>query len=200
MKYIKGFSYLNESNSPMPIIGFVFYFDGIFFYGAYPTFHEFAYQVAEYFGTDEGDRIYLDPYYLYEDIRNLFDYSESTANNFSSMVLWTGIKPKDTTNFSDTVSSGNPFLTCETLSKHFSDVKEVMAKYPKGNERDPIYLSLSIENNPSLIDQYSKYDESSPGDEYDENMFNLSDILKGIKGGSEDLKKMVKYLDIKRFI
>jgi hypothetical protein len=199
MKYINKFNQINESNSTMPLIGFVFYFDGHFHIGSYPTFHEFAQEVVGYSSESEDDRIYLDPNYLYQDLVASYDDSEQTAIIFEGMVLWTCVKPRPTNKFYHVVSSQNPFIMGETLLKYFYDIKEIMLKYPQGNQEDPRYLSLSIENDPDLIDRYGEYDNTKPqGYEYGENMFSLKEILKGVNPQSKELKaKMVFYLRIK---
>jgi len=208
MKHLHKYVNLNEAEkSPVPSapsavtpIGFILYIRSRWYYGAFPTFHDFAGRVFEDFtGYDVETEFFGDIGHLKGSFFSSFESNgeggDMVSSDIDSMNFWWGATPKCASNILlDLYCYGDPYKAASELDLAFSGLKPLMSKWRNGMDSDPGFIGLSIANNPSQLDRYMEYAETE--DAY----FDRDDILDSIKTGSKELQALVKYHKIKKFI
>jgi len=211
MKHIHKYVNLNEAEeAPIPPasprkfvspIGFIIYLRNCWYYGAFPTFHDFACQVYEDFsGMDVENEFFgemaLLKNSLWEAIEGNGQGGELANDDIDNMSLWWGMTPKCAPNILlQHYYPGNPYTAAKALDLAFSGTKAIMDKWNNGRDADPGYVGLSIANDPSQINRY--LDEAR---ENENCYFSEEDIIGSISTGSKELQALVKFHKMKRFI
>lgn len=189
MKHIHKFVNLNEAGkSPVPSapsavtpIGFIIYLRNCWYYGAFPTFHDFASLVYEDFsGMDVEGEFFGEMALLKQSLWKTLDDNgmggELASDDVDSSSLWWGMTPKCAPNILlQHYFPGNPYTASKALDLAFSGTKTIMDKWTSGRERDLGYIGLSIQNDPLQFDMYIEKYSNKDDDDKD---FTFSDIVK----------------------
>jgi len=200
MRHIAPFT-LNEAKTiPGSPIGFILYLRNRWYYGAFPTFHDFACLVYEDFsGMDVEGEFFGDMSLLKHSIWEALDGNgmggELANDDIDSASLWWGMTPKCAPNvLLEHYFPGNPYKASKELDLAFIGTKAIMDKWVNGRDADPGYIGLSIANDHSQLERYLEQVESE--DAY----FDKDDIINSIKTDSKELQAMIKYHKIKGLI
>ena len=198
MRHIENF-WVNEGksdSSKIIPIGFIIYLGNCWYYGAFPTFHDFACKVYEDFsGMDVADEFFGEVFDLKQALWDATNDSyETMADDIESMAFWWGMTPKCAPNILlKHYCSGDPYKAAKELDLAFSDVKVLMSKR-KGKDSDAGFIGRSIRNDHS---QLGIYIDRVTEDSY----FTKEDILRSIPTDiPKELQALIKYQKIKGLI
>lgn len=169
MKHLRDFPLLAESQT-QPLMGFVLHDGQALWYGAAPTFWEFA---REYWDKRAGSDWDSEPVHIY-DLGNLDSLGTDELSDahedgiFDLSGFWWGLQPRSSQPFLESHGSVNPFVICRILEEKFTNAKEIMTSRrgtaKKWRSEDPGYLVKSLENDPSALSWFSDYNSQSDRD------------------------------------
>jgi hypothetical protein len=198
MRHIQPFS-LNESNDQAQVnpIGFILYLRNRWYYGAFPTFHDFACKVYKDFTSESVDEEFFGEVF---DLKQAMwdatdDSDEALTSDINNMIFWWGFTPKCAPNtLLAYYLDGNPYGAAKSLDMAFSDVNPVMTKWPNGRDADAGFIGRSIQNDHSQLELYlNRVDEDS--------YFSKEDIIGSIPTDiPKTLQSLIKYHKIKGLI
>jgi hypothetical protein len=160
MKNLKPYEAVFESQSSSQSQGFIvlikasgrdFHMFG-YYVGICDTFYDFAQYILEDVGYRIKDWIEL------EEIKDIEEVMDRVMNTMEPQefeyCMWQGLTPKADAHAYTTLALDNPYETVRELDTLFSNVKDVMLKYPNGNEDDLTYIARSVESRPEALDLY----------------------------------------------
>jgi hypothetical protein len=164
MIHIQPYEILNESYSSKGKQGYVVLIkahnrDTYWFYycvGVADDFYEFAQGIMEshYAYPDDNDIL---------DLKNRADISDTMETVSDAMEVreyeycfWHGLIPRNSKqDIYEELSLDNIYQATDRLDELFTNAKDVMLKYPSGNEDDLTYIARSVESRPEALGLYA---------------------------------------------
>jgi hypothetical protein len=121
-----------------------------YYVGICDTFYDFAQYILEDF---------LDNFEL-EEIKDIEEVMDRVMNTIElrefEYCMWQGLTSKADAHAYTTLTLDNPYETVRELDILFSNAKDVMLKYPNGNEDDLTYIARSVESRPEALGLYAE--------------------------------------------
>ena len=160
MKNLKPYEAIFESQSSSQSQGFIVLIKASgsdvhmfqYYVGICDTFYDFAQYILE----DVG---YLPDDFELEEIKDIEEVMDRVMNTMEprefEYCMWQGLTPKADAHAYTTLTLDNPYETVRELDVLFSNVKDVMLKYPNGNEDDLTYIARSVESRPEALGLYA---------------------------------------------